>query len=64
MQLFFFGGINVYLSQTPGSQTCGPQLCVLLGTQPCVPIKKRPHIQQVLQEILRKEHQFSAETIP
>ena len=27
------------LSQTPGSQPCGPQLCVLFGAQPCVPMK-------------------------
>ena len=39
MQLFIFGGINVYLSQTPGTQPCGPQLCVLFGAQPCVPMK-------------------------
>lgn len=39
MQLFIFGGINVYLSQTPGTQPCGPQLCVLFGAQSCVPMK-------------------------
>ena len=27
------------ISQTPGTQPCGSQLCVLFGTQHCVPMK-------------------------
>ena len=43
------------LSLMSGSQPCGPHLCVLFGTQPCVPMKKekprrflkiRPHFSK------------------